>query len=216
MVHPLIQSLGWLAATFGAVAFFGQHRRSVRNGLEGVSLSTWLLFCLNGGLWALYGVFFAHSSEVVIGSLICLPFQFAIVVRLAPWKNYCATVAATGVFFGCCVLPGVIGGWSASAYGAGVAMMLLRVPQLFVLMRVGRAIGVSSTSWFLVAGSTGLWVLYYGSLNLWAPMVAFAGSGIMSTIIGMLAARRHHSHNNWKVSHFGGAFDWGASHALEG
>jgi len=194
--HSLMTTLGWLAVAVGALSFFAQYRRSVRKGLDGVSLSTWLLFGLNGGLWAFYGALYAHSTEIVVGSLICLPFQFAVVMRLSPWRLYRATLGALGVFVGCCVVPGIFGGWQACAYGAGVAMILLRLPQLFELTRSGSASGVSSISWFVVAASTGLWVLYFGALQLWAPMAAYASSGLLSVIVGIMAVWRHHQHHS--------------------
>jgi uncharacterized protein with PQ loop repeat len=192
----LTATLGWLAVAVGALSFFGQFRRLVRMGLDGISLSTWLLFSLNGVLWIFYGAFYAHSTEVVVGSLVCLPFQFAVVIRLSPWRHYQATLGALGVFFGCCIMPGIFGGWQACAYGAGVAMVLLRLPQLIELTRSGNADGVSSISWFVVAASTGLWVLYFGALHSWAPMAAYASSGLLSVVVGILAVWRHHQHDS--------------------
>lgn len=196
MRYSLTTTLGWLAVAVGALSFFAQYRRSLRKGLDGISLSTWLLFGLNGGLWTFYGAFYAHSIEIIVGSLICLPFQFAIVVRLSPLKLYRATLGALSVFVGCCVVPGIFGGWQACAYGAGVAMIFLRLPQLFQLTRSGSANGVSSMSWFVVAASTGLWVMYFGVLQLWPPMAAYASSGLLSLVIGIMAVWRHHQHHS--------------------
>ncbi|HEY5302931.1 MAG TPA: hypothetical protein VIJ86_02615 [Acidimicrobiales bacterium] len=196
MRYSLTATLGWLAVAVGALSFFAQYRRLVKMGLDGVSLSTWLLFGLNGGLWIFYGALYAHSTEVVVGSLVCLPFQFAVVMRLSPWRHYRATLGALGVFVGCCLMPGFFGGWQACAYGAGVAMILLRLPQLFELTRSKNASGVSSISWFVVAASTGLWVLYFGALHLWAPMAAYASSGLLSVVVGIMAVWRHHQHHS--------------------
>ena len=109
MVHPLINCLGLLAVTFGALAVLGQYRQSVRNGLEGDSLSARLLLCLDGGPWALSGASFAHSNGFAIGSLTCLP-------NLRSWSNFLrgkpfCDSCVNRVLFGCWVVPSVIGSW---------------------------------------------------------------------------------------------------------
>ena len=123
-----------------------QYRRVNVQGIEGVSLATWLLFSLIGGFWIFYGALSAHSPAVVLGSLLCWPLQLAIVFRLSPWRHRRGSIQAVALFLSCCVAPGFVGGWSACVYGTGLAMTLLRVPQFLALVRSRDASGVSSAS----------------------------------------------------------------------
>jgi uncharacterized protein with PQ loop repeat len=183
--------VSWAAVTAGTMAMAAQYRRVNVQGIEGVSLATWLLFSLIGGFWIFYGALSAHSPAVVLGSLLCWPLQLAIVFRLSPWRHRRGSIQATALFMACCVAPGIVGGWSACVYGTGLAMTLLRVPQFLALVRTRDASGVSSASWFIGVGCATLWIIYYWNVHLWAALIATACSGLASTVLGSMAVWRH-------------------------
>jgi uncharacterized protein with PQ loop repeat len=187
--------LSWAAVTAGTVAMAAQYRHMNEQGIEGVSLATWLLFSLIGGFWIAYGAFSAHSMAIVLGSLLCWPFQLPIVWRLSPWHHRRGALQAVALFLVCCVAPGALGGWSYCVYGTGIAMTLLRVPQFVELLRTRDASGVSSASWFIGVGCSTLWISYYANVHLWAPLIATMCSGLASTVLGCMAVWRHRQMN---------------------
>lgn len=191
MSQSLVALISWAAVTAGALSAWAQFRRVNAQGIEGVSLATWLMFTLIGVFWISYGAFSAHSLAVILGSLLMWPLQLSIVFRLKPWRRRHRSSQATALFLATCVLPGIIGGWSWSVYGCGLAMTLLRVPQFIELLRTRDANGVSSASWFIGVGCAFLWIVYYWNVHLWAPLIATACSGTASTVIGLMAVWRH-------------------------
>ncbi|MBW4029074.1 MAG: hypothetical protein HIU57_00155 [Acidobacteria bacterium] len=191
MPHAFVVLISWTAVAAGALATLAQYRRVRTLGVEGVSSATWLLFTLIGGFWIAYGAWSAHSFVVVMGSLLCWPLQLAIVVRLAPWRHQRGSLQAIGMFTATCAVPGFVGGWSYCVYGCGLAMTLLRGPQLVELVRVGDWSGVSSASWFFSASCAMLWITYYSDIHLWAPLIATAASGSASLVIASLSVWRH-------------------------
>lgn len=191
MAHPLIILTSWAAVAAGTTSVWVQFRRVNSQGIEAVSLATWLMFTLIGGFWIFFGALSAHSWAVTWGSLLCWPLQASIVVRLQPWRHWRGLSQATGLFVVTCVLPGFIGGWSWCVYGCGVAMTLLRVPQFTELLHTGDARGVSAASWFIGAGCATLWIIYYWNIHLWAPFIATACSGGASAVIALMAMWRH-------------------------
>lgn len=191
MSHSLVALTSWAAVTAGTASVVVQFRRVNAQGIEAVSLATWLMFTLIGGFWIAYGALSAHSWAVIWGSLLCWPLQASIVVRLKPWRHRRGSSQATALFVATCVVPGVVGGWAWCVYGCGVAMTLLRVPQFMELLRTGDARGVSSASWFIGAGCAALWIVYYWNVHLWAPLFATACSGTASVVIAVMAVWRH-------------------------
>ena len=188
--HTLTAAIGWLAVAVGLVGTAAQWRRVSLEGVEGVSLATWSLFTMMGGFWIAYGLA-AGSWPVVLGSLIVLPLQVAILIRLAPWRAWRTVGWSLALFAVSCLMPAVIGGWSAGVYGIGVAMSLTRGPQLVELVREVDASGVSTASWTLGAVGSILWVAYYDGDHLWAALVATSAAGLANLIIATLAAWRH-------------------------
>jgi len=141
---PIGASVGWLAVLTGVVGTYVQRRRVTTNGAAGVSLATWTLFAFMGCFWITYGVV-AHSAQVVAGSVLCLPIQLSIVVRLRPGVRWGVVARAFALFLACCVVPTAMLGWSGGVYGTGVAMTINRLPQLIELVRnadAGGAIGL--------------------------------------------------------------------------
>ena len=191
MSHLFVPLFAWAAVIAGTLSCVAQFRRVSEQGIEGVSLATWLLFSLIGGFWIAYGALSAHSLEVIMGSVLCWPLQLAIVFRLAPWRNLRRLLPALSLFIGCCVAPAVVGGWAACVYGTGLAMTLLRWPQFVELVRTRDASGVSAASWFIGVSCSLLWVIYYWNVHLWAPLIATTASGVASLIVGSLAVWRH-------------------------
>ena len=186
-----IALVSWTAVTAGTISTIAQYRRVNATGIEGVSSATWLLFTLIGGFWISYGSLGAHSLAVVMGSLLLWPLQLAIVFRLAPWRHRRGSFQALVMFLVTCVVPGLVGGWSWCVYGCGVAMTLLRGPQVIELLRTRDASGVSATSWFFGVGCAVLWIVYYLGVHLWAPLIATTASGTGSLVIASLTVWRH-------------------------
>ena len=189
--HSLVELISWIAVSAGTLSVWAQFRRVNVQGIEGVSLATWLMFLLIGGFWIAYGDLSAHSFAIVCGSLLAWPLQASIVFRLKPWEHWRGASQATALFLATCVAPGVIGGWAWCVYGCGLAMTLLRVPQFLDLLRTRDASGVSSASWFISSGTAFLWIAYYSQVGLWGPLIATACSGSASVLIGSMAVWRH-------------------------
>ncbi len=183
-------SVGWLAVLTGVVGTYVQRRRVTTNGAAGVSLATWTLFAFMGCFWITYGVV-AHSAQVVAGSVLCLPIQLSIVVRLRPGVRWGVVARAFALFFACCVVPTAMLGWSGGVYGTGVAMTINRLPQLIELVRNADAGGVAAGTWYLAVFGSMCWVLYYAGAHLWAPLIATAVAGVASLAIALLATWRH-------------------------
>ncbi len=188
--HALAPVLGWVAVGVGLVGTAAQFRRLHRRGLDGVSVATWVLFVLMGGFWITYGAV-DRSWTIVMGSLIVLPLQLGIVLRLRPWRHGRTVVTTTTFFLVSCVLPTVLWGWPGGVYGTGVAMMVNRGPQLLELVREVHAAGVSVGSWALGSVGSVLWVAYYSGAHLWAALAATAVAGLANVTITLLAWWRH-------------------------
>lgn len=191
MHSTFVALLSWAAVTAGTLSVVAQHRRVGEEGVEGVSMATWLLFTFIGGFWITYGALSAHSLAVILGSLLCWPLQIGIVVRLAPWRHPRGALQAAGLFVATCVLPATLGGWSYCVYGCGLAMTALRLPQIAELVRTRDASGVSAASWFMGVATASLWIAYYWNVHLRAPLVATSCAGAGSLIIASMAVWRH-------------------------
>ena len=189
-LHSFTVSMGWLAVASGLVGTFAQFRRVRTRGVEGVSLATWVLFAYMGCFWISYG-FAVRSAEVALGSLLILPMQLGILVRLKPWLCWTVSLRALGYFFLCCVVPTVLWGWAGGVYGTGVAMTINRAPQLIELIRQRDASGVSATSWYVGFFGCTLWITYYVGAHLWAALTATAFAGVANLAIALLATWRH-------------------------
>lgn len=181
---------GWTAVTLGLVGTAIQWRRIATEGVAGVSLATWVLFAYMGCFWTCYGIV-AHSPEVVLGSLIVLPLQGAILVRLRPWAHWGVVARALTYFVVLCVAPTVLFGWRGGVVGTGVAMTVNRAPQLLALIRQPDAEGVSAASWYVGALGTALWIAYYVGVHLWAALLATTAAGLANLAIALLASWRH-------------------------
>jgi uncharacterized protein with PQ loop repeat len=189
--HSLLSSAGWAAVFLGLVGTIAQYARAKRLGVEGVSLATWVLFVFMGCFWITYGAVSAHSWQVILGSLIILPIQLAIVFRLKPWRRWNVTVRCFAFFVVCCVIPTLLWGWAGGVLGTGIAMTANRGPQIVELVRHEDASGVSVSSWVLGVGGSVLWVGYYSGAHLWAALVSTLVAGIANLSIALLASWRH-------------------------
>lgn len=188
--HTLALNFGWAAVVVGLFGPWAQFQRARRLGVEGVSSATWVLFVLVGGFWITYGIA-ARSWEIILGSLVVLPLQVAIVIRLQPWRQMAVLARSLAFFVIVCVLPTLTWGWVGGVYGSGVAVVANRGPQLIELVREQDASGVSVMSWLLGVAGTMLWVAYYQDVHLWAAMVATTFAGLANLSIAVLAAWRH-------------------------
>lgn len=188
--HLAAVSLGWVAVGLTVWGSLAQFLRIRSRGIEGVSLATWTLFSLMGCFWIAYGID-QRSAVIVLGSLLVLPLQVAVVARLAPWRSPRVVARVALLSLVACVLPAAIVGWSGGVYGAGVVMVITRGPQLVELIRQRDATGVSVSMWALGVAALACWVLYYQNERLWAPSVSTACGGLASLAIALLALWRH-------------------------
>lgn len=188
--HDLAVTIGWVAVLLTVGGTFAQFRRATRFSIEGISLATWTLFVFMGCFWISYG-FDQHSAIIILGSLLTLPFQVAIVLRLKFWRRWPVVTRALSFSLVFCVLPTLVWGWPGGVYGTGVAMVVNRAPQLIELIRYPVAAGVSVAMWFLGVAATLCWVTYYQNTRLWAALVSTACAGLVSLSIALLATWRH-------------------------
>ena len=188
--HALALDFGWAAVVIGLFGPMAQFQRARRLGVEGVSSATWVLFALVGVFWITYGII-ARSGQIILGSLVVLPLQVAIVIRLQPWRHTAVVVRSLAFFVVVCVLPTLMWGWVGGVYGSGVAVVANRGPQLIELVREPDASGVSVLSWLLGAAGSMLWVAYYQDVHLLAALVATSFAGLANLAIALLAAWRH-------------------------
>ena len=188
--HATAVLLGWCAVGIGLWSTFLQFRRIQKRGHEGVSLATWVLFLFMGIFWMTYGAT-RRSPEIIMGSAVIFPLQFAIVVRLEPWRHTGVVLRALGYFAALCVLPTLVWGWIGGLAGVAVAMTINRGPQIVELIRHHDASGVSVTSWLYGVLGAVLWMLFYARSHLYGAMAATAFAGIANGVIASLAAWRH-------------------------
>lgn len=189
--HLLFSIIGWVAAFLGLPGTIVQYRRILKDGVEGISVATWLLFAFMCIYWIAYGV--AISSWIVImGSLIVFPFQLLVISHLSPMKHLKVVLGSAVFILVCAWLPAMIWGWNAGVYGTGFAMVMNRMPQLIELLRVKHVFGVSASSWAIGSLGSFLWIIYYISERMWAAFFATLVSGIVNVLIMTLTIWRHH------------------------
>ncbi len=189
--HLLFSIIGWIAAFLGLPGTIVQYRRILKDGVEGISVATWMLFAFMCVYWIAYGV--AVSSWVVImGSLIVFPFQLLVISHLSPMKHLKIVFGSAVFIIICAWLPAMIWGWNAGVYGTGFAMVMNRMPQLIELIRVKHVFGVSASSWAIGSLGSFLWIIYYISERMWAAFFATLVSGIVNVLIMILTIWRHH------------------------
>ncbi len=186
-----IAVIGYVAVASGILSTLIQFYRIVTDSIEGVSLATWSLFSLTSIFWMSYGVFAAHSVIVVLGSLLCWPLQLYIVYRLSPQRHLAVMAKCVGFIALFSFAPLVWWGWSGGVYGTGIAVTLLRLPQLVELIKYPDAEGVSAMSWFAGVACSLLWMLYYYDEKLWAAFVSTTSAGAISLVVAVLATVRH-------------------------
>ncbi len=188
--HSFAISMGWMGVASGVFGTASQLRRIRNQGIEGVSLATWVLFVYMGCFWVTYGVA-VGSVEVVLGSALIMPMQLSILFRLAPWRRPAIPLRALGYIVACCVVPTFLWGWAGGVFGTGIAMTINRAPQLIELIRHDDASGVSAASWYIGALGAMMWITFYIGADLWAALTATAFAGLANLSIATLATWRH-------------------------
>jgi uncharacterized protein with PQ loop repeat len=189
--HDLAITCGWIAVGLTFLGTYSQVRRVRRLGVEGVSLATWSLFILMGCFWISYGTI-QHSAIIIAGSATILPLQLIIVSSLCRDRSNVLRVMtrSVGFVFLLCVVPTFFWGWSGGVYGAGVAAVLNRAPQIVELVRDPDVTGVSVKTWTLVSIGSVCWLIYYQNARLMAALVSVAFSLLANVAIALLASWR--------------------------
>jgi uncharacterized protein with PQ loop repeat len=190
--HDLAITIGWIAVALMAWGTIDQVRRARHLGVEGVSLATWTLFIFLGCFWVTYGID-QNSAIIIVGSALLLPMQLVIVALLRPWisRTSLLVVARSALFaFVLCVVPTFFWGSPGGIYGAGVAAVSTRVPQIIELIRDPDVTGVSVRAWVLVSTGSICWMIFYQNARLWAALAATSFSFLASVAIAILAAWR--------------------------
>ena len=185
----LTSALGWIAAAAGTWSALMQNVRLRCRGTQGVSLTTWTLLGALAVFWVLYGVA-VRSWPLALSSALTLPFQTMIWWRLRPRARIGAVVGSAGAVLACCLVPGLLWGWSGAVVGAGGAGIASRLPQLGRLVRVRSTAGVSTGSWALAGAVSVMWVVYYARSRLWAVLVVTAVAGTLSLAIAVVSQWR--------------------------
>jgi uncharacterized protein with PQ loop repeat len=190
--HYLAVTIGWIAVALMLWGTVSQFKRARRLGVEGVSLATWSLFILLGCFWITYGID-QHSAIIIVGSAALIPLQLVIVFKLCRRhaRSALRVVAQSTLFaFALCVVPTFFWGWPGGIYGAGVAAVSTRAPQIIELLRDPDVTGVSVRTWVLVSTGSVCWMIYYENARQWAPLVATSFSFAASVVIALLASWR--------------------------
>jgi uncharacterized protein with PQ loop repeat len=159
---PLAEVAGWGGVVVGTLTNLAQARKVARRGTDGVNAATWSLFTLMSLFWLAYGAA-SGGTEVVVASIVGLPFLVVLLARLEPaarWRGLATAAVALGVV--ACV-PAAILGWDAGLLGLGALIVATRLPQLVELVRSDHARGVSTGSWLLGSLNVTLWLIYYAA-----------------------------------------------------
>jgi hypothetical protein len=186
----LADTVGLTGVALSGVSTWCQYRRARTISVEGISLTTWYQFILMGVFWVSYGLA-EHAPIVIAGSVLCFPWQMAIVARLSPHRHLAHVAVGTAFVSLCCAVPTIAFGWSAGAVGCGVAMAVNRLPQIIDLLRYPRDLGVSVASWAIGGVCSVAWIGYYEFAHLWAALAATAAGMIGNILIASLASWRH-------------------------
>jgi len=189
--HALTSLLGYLAVAIGIASTLLQFWRLRRDGIEGISLATWVMFLFTGVFWVSYGVFSAHSLIVDLGSGAVAPFQAYIIWRLSPWRHWRSVAQSTLFVFAFSFAPVIVAGWSAGVYGTGISMALMRVPQIVELARQRHADGVSAPAWYAGVLCSALWLGYYAGMHTYAAFWSTMCAGLASLVVAALTTIRH-------------------------
>jgi uncharacterized protein with PQ loop repeat len=189
---PFLAALaGYAAVAIGIASTVLQWQRLRRDGIDGISLATWVMFFGTGVFWVSYGLVSAHSLIVILGSGTVLPFQAYIIARLSPWRAWRTVLWSTGFVVLFSFAPIVVGGWSVGVYGTGLSMALMRVPQIVELARQRHADGVSAPAWYAGVLCSLLWLGYYAGVHNWAPFWSTGSAGLASLVVAVLTSVRH-------------------------
>ncbi len=187
--HHLAVGIGWVAVALTVWGTFAQYRRVLRQGIEGVSFPTWLLFAYMSCFWISYGVD-QRSAVIILGSALVLPVQVGVIVHLGSRRSWGAVSQVTLYSLLVCVAPVLFWGWSAGVVGAGVTMVITRGPQLLELIRTPDASGVSVSMWVMSSAALLCWVVYYQNAQLWAAFTSVLCACAASIAIAVLAWQR--------------------------
>lgn len=156
-----LEILGLVAATFILTASWPQLREVMRNGTEGVSLGSWLLFLSASLVWGTYG-WKIDSPSTLIGNVAgAVAFSALVVAIVAARVGRARALLFVGTGMAAALvvvimLPTSVVGGLGIAIGCALAL-----PQLLLSWRSrGLPSTVSVAAWTLVAAGQGMWLLY--------------------------------------------------------
>ena len=183
--------IAWVAVFLGVPGTIVQYRRVLKDGVEGISLATWLMFVYMGIYWITYGVI-VRSLVVMMGSLVIFPIQLLVISHLSPLKHLKVLLGSGAFIFVCTWVPAMIWGWSAGIFGAGFAMVMNRLPQLVEVIRVQHVFGVSASSYAIGSFGSLLWIIHFLRERMWAAFFATVCAGTINILIMGFTILRHH------------------------
>lgn len=86
-MHILGESLGYLAGICTAIVFLPQSIETVKTkNVQGLSVSTYIIYCIGMVSWILYGVYL-HSIQMMIFNSISLVFALIILYMIIRKKQ---------------------------------------------------------------------------------------------------------------------------------
>jgi uncharacterized protein with PQ loop repeat len=178
--------VAWIGGIGTVAMVLAQFVRVRRDGIEGVSPTTWALFLCSNVFWIGY----SHSigsTPLMAAVILEVPLGIAILARL-PRSNVMRSIAlAAPVALVALVLPTFAWGWAAGLIGCTIISIALRAPQIQAAIRSRFAHGVSLYTWLLAFANCLLWASYAALTNndamLWSNIaICIATLAVVSIV----------------------------------
>jgi uncharacterized protein with PQ loop repeat len=187
---PIASYIGWAGATTGTLTTIAQVVRVRRVGTDGVNATTWALFLFMSGFWLAYGIA-SRSPEIVVASLVGLPFLVDLLARLTVADRRQGLARGAAAVVVAAWLPTALLGWDGGLLGIGVLVVATRAPQFTQVVRAHHADGVSVTSWLLGSCSVAMWLGFYVGTGRAAAAVTMGAALVANLSIVAMTVIRH-------------------------
>jgi uncharacterized protein with PQ loop repeat len=160
-------TLGVIGTLLGIIRAWPQVREiAVRRQTAGVSVQTWALTLLNNASWLSLGVIIG-AFPIIISNLLSAAGSIAVLTAVQLQRRQKRLARTAAVALGGAAVVGLtsLGGATALTVLATALAVSMFMPQLFMVLRSGGAVGVSPTTWLVSAISAGVWLLYAFALG---------------------------------------------------